>query len=264
MDKFKLLEIKTQIEKVARKGGRILKSGLNEAHTVMFKGVVDLVTEMDCKVEKTIVDTIEMIYPDHEIYSEEQGKGGITSSIKWVIDPLDGTTNYAHGYTHFCISIALQENDELLLAIIFDPIKDEMFTAVAGNGTFLNDKPVFVSKEPLLDKSLVATGFPYDRRTSSDNNLKEFQNFIVKVQGIRRSGSAALDLAYVACGRLDGFWEPKLQPWDVAAGSLLVKEAGGIITDYSGNEFKIDNQMCLASNGKIHSQMKEVLKECRY
>jgi len=182
------------------------------------------------------------------------------AEFQWIIDPLDGTTNYAHNFPVFTVSVALAKNKEIVIGVVFDPMRNEMFSAIKGEGVYLNGKKIRVSSVDDLDKSLVATGFPYDIRVSKENNIIHFNNFVTRVQGIRRCGSAAMDLCYVACGRFDGFWELKLKPWDMAAGALIVHEAGGRISDFQDGEFSLFDAEILASNGLIHSQMVNVLQ----
>lgn len=186
---------------------------------------------------------------------EERG-----SDFRWIIDPLDGTTNYAHRFPVFCVSIALEVSGRITLGVIYDPMRGEMFSAIKGKGAALNGKKITVSSERELDKSLLSTGFPYDIRESEENNLDHFSRFITKAQAVRRCGSAAIDFCYVACGRFDGFWELKLAPWDVAAGVLIVEEAKGRISDFRGYEFSIYDKEILASNSLIHDQMIAVLR----
>lgn len=244
----------------AKEAGKILKENLGKSIEIGFKGDINLVTDIDLKSEKTIVQIIRNKYPDHQVLTEEgEGQKG-TSSHKWIIDPLDGTTNYAHGYPCFCVSIAFEKNGDVLFGVIYDPVLDELFTAEKGGGACLNGRKIRVSSTDKLIHSMLATGFPYDLRESQNNNLIHFNNFIMNAQAIRRAGSAALDLCYVAMGRFDGFWELKLSPWDVAAGSLIVREAGGIVSDFKGGAFDIYSKEILASNGKIHDGMVEVLK----
>ena len=244
----------------AKEAGEILKENLGKSIEIGFKGEINLVTDIDRNSEKTIVQIIRNTYPNHQILTEEgEGQKG-TSSHKWIIDPLDGTTNYAHGYPCFCVSIAFEKNRDILFGVIYDPVLDELFTAEKGKGACLNGRKICVSSTDKLIHSMLATGFPYDLRESQNNNLIHFNNFIMSAQAIRRAGSAALDLCYVAMGRFDGFWELKLSPWDVAAGSLIVREAGGIVSDFKGGTFDIYSKEILASNGRIHYEMIQVLK----
>jgi len=244
----------------AKKAGKILKENLGKSIEIGFKGEINLVTDIDINSEKTIVQIIRNKHPDHQILTEEgEGQKG-TPSHKWIIDPLDGTTNYAHGYPCFCVSIAFEKNGDVLFGVIYDPVLDELFTAEKGGGACLNGRKIRVSSTDKLIHSMLATGFPYDLRESQNNNLIHFNNFTMSAQAIRRAGSAALDLCYVAMGRFDGFWEPKLSPWDVAAGSLIVREAGGMVSDFKGGVFDSYSKEILASNGRIHYEMVEVLK----
>jgi len=245
--------------KAAKRAGQLLSQNLGKANRIEFKGAVNLVTEMDRRAEGLIIDTLKGAFPDHGILAEERDEMRSTSNYRWIIDPLDGTTNYTHGFPIFSVSIALEKDGDVVLGVIYDPMLDELFTAEKGKGAFLNEKRIQVSAVSQLNMSLLATGFPYDVRTSPDNNLNHFANFAVRAQAIRRIGSAALDICWVACGRFDGFWELKLKPWDVAAGGLVVKEAGGRITDFKGNPFSIYSDETLATNGLIHKEMMDVL-----
>ena len=246
--------------KIAREAGVFLKDKLNSVHTIDYKGEINLVTEVDKISEEMITSKINTLFPDHDILSEEFTDIDRGSDFRWIIDPLDGTTNYAHGYPFFCVSIALERLNTVIVGIVYDPILDEMFVAEKGKGAFLNDREIHVSNTRGIIKSLLATGFPYDIREDSHNNLNYFNEMILEAQAIRRAGSAALDLAYVAAGRFDGFWELKLNPWDIAAGWLLVEEAGGIVTDMGGNDYHLESSSILASNGRIHKEMMDVLK----
>ena len=247
-------------KEAAKQAGRMLKQNLSKRGEVFFKGVVDLVTDSDNQSQKLIFERLSSSFPRHDFFAEEglcQRKGG---EFKWIIDPLDGTTNYAHKFPIFCISIALERGGEVILGVIFDPMRQEMFWATKDEGAFLNGQKIRVSSVSDLNKGLVATGFPYDIRESKVNNIRHFNNFLVRTQAIRRCGSAAMDLCYVACGRFDGFWEIKLNPWDVAAGALIVKEAGGRLSDFQDREFSAYGLEILATNGLIHKQMVDVLQ----
>ncbi|HEY5600372.1 MAG TPA: inositol monophosphatase family protein, partial [Candidatus Manganitrophaceae bacterium] len=202
-------------------------------------------------------------FPDHQIMAEEGHGSKAPSPYRWVIDPLDGTTNYAHGFPFFCVSIGLEVEGSVLLGVVYDPLRRELFVAEKGKGATLNDKPISVSQVDVLKKSLLVTGFAYDIRVHPKNNFNHFVNFSLSAQGVRRTGSAALDLCYVAAGRLDGFWELKLNPWDTAAGSLMMLEAGGKVTDLAGKPYSIYDPEILATNGKIHRQMIEILNKKR-
>jgi myo-inositol-1(or 4)-monophosphatase len=219
---------------------------------------------MDLLSEKVIVSEIRKRYPDHSLLAEEKTDLQENSPYRWIIDPLDGTTNYAHGFPVFSVSIALEKAGEVILGVVYDPTRDELFVGKKGKGTRLNGRKVHVSSTPKLSESLLATGFPYDLRESPADNFDHFRNFALRVHAVRRAGSAALDLCYVAAGRFDGFWEMKLGPWDLAAGGLMVREAGGKITDFLGNPISLDGKYVVASNGKIHRQMVQILKLGRF
>ena len=249
----------------AKEAGRILRRGVGNVHEISYKrDIIDLVTEVDRLSEERIIRIIRKAHPDHEILAEEGGRSKGTSAHRWIIDPLDGTTNYAHGYPCFCISIAVEEEGDTVYGVVYDPIGEELFTAEKGKGAQLNGRPISVSGMERLDDSLLCTGFPYDVRRGEKTNLEYFGRFVMKAQGVRRDGSAALDLCYVAMGRFDGFWEMKLAPWDMAAGSLIVAEAGGMVSNFDGGTFTLASSEILASNGKIHGEMVEVLKDRRY
>ena len=245
----------------ARKAGLLLRRRLGRVKQIDYKGSVNLVTEMDLLSEKDIVSTIRRRFPDHNFLAEESaGTQSGDSPYQWIIDPLDGTTNYAHGFPIYSISIALARKGEVILGVIYDPTREELFSAAKGYGARLNGKKIHVSSTQNLSQSLLATGFPYDLRESRENNFDHFHNFALRAQAVRRAGSAALDLAYVAAGRFDGFWEMKLGPWDMAAGNLLVKEAGGQSTDFSGRPLQMEGRQVLATNGKIHRPMIRILR----
>jgi len=227
---------------------------------VDYKGEVNLVTEADRRAEAVIVSTLHRHFPDHQVLAEESGEGTRRASpYKWIIDPLDGTTNFAHTFPMFCISIALETRGVVVLGVVYDPLREEIFLAEKGRGATLNGRPIRVSQTEKLNGSLLVTGFAYDVREDLKNNLDHFGNFSLRAQGVRRTGSAALDLCYVACGRLDGFWEMKLAPWDTAAGFLIATEAGATVTDFKGQPYTIYLKEIVASNGRIHREMVEVL-----
>lgn len=246
---------------IAKEAGHLLKERIRDKHIVSYKGEIDLVTEVDKMSEEILASRINRKFPDHDILAEESVKTDRGSEFRWIVDPLDGTTNYAHGYPVFCVSVALERESEVIVGAIYDPVREEMFVVEKGNGAFLNDKRIFVSDTQELTKSLLATGFPYDIRENPDNNLNYFKDMALKAQAIRRAGSAALDLAYIAAGRFDGYWELRLKPWDTAAGALLVKEAGGMVTDIFGNDYCLKSPHILASNGKIHGEMTGIFKK---
>lgn len=243
----------------AKQGGKVLMSKFGQVLSVRQKGVVDLVTDADIASEEAIVKVIRGTFPRHNILAEEADYGSFDSDYRWIIDPLDGTTNYAHGFPWFAVSIALEVEGEVCLGVVYNPFHRELFVAEQGGGAFLNDIQLSVSRTDRLADALLATGFPYDRKESLVNNYDHFVNFQQTAQACRRAGSASLDLAYTAAGRFDGFWEMKLKPWDVAAGQLLVAEAGGRVSDFAGDAFDIYGRECLASNGRIHGPMQEVL-----
>lgn len=245
---------------LACKSGSLLKEKFNDTHKIQYKGDINIVTEADKMSEDLIIYEIKRNFPDHGILSEESPAITGTGKLRWIIDPLDGTTNYSHGYPVFCVSIALENDGVIVLGVIYDPMRKDMFVAVRGEGAYLNNKKIKVSSVRNISRSLLATGFPYDIRESKENNLDYFNAMAIKVQAIRRAGSAALDLAYLASGRFDGFWELKLKPWDTAAGCLMVEEAGGVISDISGKKWHLQSPSLLASNGLIHKQMIRVLR----
>ena len=248
----------------ALKGGDILRRYRGKVRNIEYKGVVNLVTKADRLSEDRIIKIIQKNFPEHNILTEESKGYEKKSDYKWIIDPLDGTTNYAHGFPVYCISIALEREGEIILGVVYNPVLKELFVAEKNKGALLNDKRICVSKTRELSKSLLATGFPYDIRESHINNLNHFRNFALTSQAVRRAGSAALDLCYLAKGIFDGFWELKLSPWDTAAGILMVKEAGGKVTNFSGKKFSIYEKDILATNGKIHNQMMEVIRRGRF
>lgn len=247
----------------ARDAGRVLAERFGRNLRISNKSELDLVTESDLASERLIIDRIKTHYPRHVILAEESGENapateGAQSDWRWIIDPLDGTTNYAHGYPCFCVSMGLERNGTMEIGVIYDPLRDEVFSAERGQGAALNDKRIRVSATPNLSSALLCTGFPYDVRERGEF-AHHFSNFIMNAQGVRRDGAAALDLAYVAAGRFDGFWEEGLKPWDVAAGMLLIEEAGGRVSDYNNQPLNIFTPPILASNGLIHEQMMRVL-----
>lgn len=246
---------------IAREAGALLKEKFAAPHQVTYKGVINIVTEADLMAEDHLRKRIQAKFPHHDILAEESPEMRSGSDSRWIIDPLDGTTNYAHGYPVFCVSVALEVKGNIALGVVYNPMLDELFFARKGEGAFLNGRTLSVSRTDELTRSLLATGFPYDIRESKDNNMSYFESMAFKAQAIRRAGSAALDLAYVAAGRFDGFWELKLAPWDTAAGWLLVEEAGGLVTDLRGAPYHLKAPHILASNGGIHPAMMDVLNQ---
>jgi myo-inositol-1(or 4)-monophosphatase len=246
---------------IAQEAGKILVEEFSRPMDIRYKGdEVDLVTQADKRSEQAIVARLNKYFPDHAIAAEE-GTGRDTSSeFRWHVDPLDGTTNFAHGYPCFCVSIALAQRDTLLAAVVFNPFYDELFTAARGEGASFNGKKIRVSKVATLSTGLLCTGFPVRNRKASAN-LQYYGEFTQRSHGVRRDGSAALDLASVAAGRFDGFWEFNLQKWDTAAGVLLVEEAGGRVSDFAGNPYQLGGPVILATNGLIHEEMRAVALE---
>jgi myo-inositol-1(or 4)-monophosphatase len=245
----------------AREAGQILLERFGRKITITKKGDINLVTEADLASEKLIIERIRSHYPKHAILAEESGASALNgeSEWKWIIDPLDGTTNYAHGYPCFCVTVALEHKGEIIVGVTFDPTRDELFAAEKGNGATLNGRQIRVSATESLSDALLVTGFPYDAR-ERENFARHFTDFTYKSRGIRRDGSAAIDMAYVACGRFDGFWEEGLHAWDVAAGVLLIEEAGGRVSYYDDSKFSIYKPPICANNKLIHAEMLEVLK----
>ena len=255
MKSFKALAVQA-----ARKAGQVLQGRLGRTRRVDYKGAVNLVTEMDFRSERIIVSEIRKHFPEHGFLAEEKAQERTGSPYRWVIDPLDGTTNYAHGLPVYCVSIALEYGGEIILGVVYDPSREELFVAQKGKGARLNGRRMTVSKTSRLSKSLLTTGFPYDLRESPVDNFDHFRNFALRTHAVRRCGSAALDLCYVAAGRMDGFWEMKLGAWDLAAGSLMVQEAGGKVTNFEGRSLGLDGSHVLASNRRIHGEMMNILR----
>lgn len=251
------------LNEALERSGKVLKKYTGHV-TIRYKGRANLVTQADEQSQRTILDIITTKLPDHDYLAEESAQRRTGSDYLWVIDPLDGTTNYAHGYPAFCISIGLLHKGKPLIAGVYDPSRDECFTAEAGKGTLLNGKKIHVSKINKLNEALLVSGFAYDRAERSKFYVEFFRRFMIQCHDVRRSGTAALDMAWVAAGRVDGFWEFKLAPWDVAAGLLLVKEAGGAVTDFDGKTWsglETFGRQTLATNGRVHKEMLGVLKD---
>ena len=243
-----------QISEIAREAGALLMDFFRKRVAVEYKGDVDLVTVADRTSEKLITERIRQRWPQHGIMGEEGTRSDLGNDYRWYVDPLDGTTNFAHSYPVFCISLALEYKGERIVGVIFDPTRDEMFTVERGGGAFVNDRRIQVSSVSNLAECLVATGFPSHKRHKNPN-IYFYHQITLKTHGVRRAGSAALDLASVAAGRFDGFWEFNLNPWDTAAGVLLVEEAGGRVTDFTGQPFQIASHEVLASNGIVHPDL---------
>ena len=246
---------------LARAAGDILKHYAKREKFIELKGRANLVTAADKESEALIIEAIHKQYPNHSILAEESGAraGTDSSQGRWVIDPLDGTTNFAHQYPFFCVSIAFEQNGQILCGAVYDPARDDMFSGGVGVGSFVNGERLKVSDAPKLSDALLMTGFPYNMRDQIDTLVGQFRAFLVESQAVRRGGSAALDLCYVAMGRCDGFWEANLQPWDTAAGKVILEEAGGRLSDFAGEPFSIYNKQMIASNGRIHDEMIRVL-----
>lgn len=258
-----------EFERIARAAvadaGALLRARWRGAKTVQYKGAVDLVTETDREAEELIVGELRRAFPDHLIVAEEASAGATlqppgNDRYVWYLDPLDGTTNFAHGYPQFCVSLALGRGTDVVLGIVYDPVREETFVAQRGGGATLNGQPIRVSAVHDLQRALLATGFAYDRQERSDFYLRFVRDFMRQAQDFRRAGSAALDLCYVACGRFDAFWEWNLRPWDTAAGTLIVREAGGTVSDFRGGSFDLYGEHTLASNGHLHAAMVAILK----
>jgi myo-inositol-1(or 4)-monophosphatase len=246
---------------MAREAGEILKHYMDREKHVELKGQANLVTIADKESEAGIIRRILERYPTHGILAEESGASGArdTGASKWIIDPLDGTTNFAHQYPFFCVSIGFEQQGEILCGAVYDPCRDEMFSAGRGVGSFVNGRPLRVSNVDKLGSALILTGFPYGVRQKMKSAMSQFEAFLFHSQAVRRGGSAALDLCYIAQGRSDGFWEMDLHPWDTAAGLVILEEAGGRLTDFAGNPFSIYGKQIVASNGAIHEEMVAVL-----
>ncbi|MCL5880153.1 MAG: inositol monophosphatase [Deltaproteobacteria bacterium] len=245
---------------LAKDCGKIISKSFRKTHSIKYKGPVDIVTEVDIASQHLATSRIKKAFPHHSILAEEENtliSNG--TKFKWIIDPLDGTTNYAHGVPIFCFSVALEVDSEIVLGCAYNPVLKELFYAYEGHGAYFNGKQVNVSKSDCFEKSLLSTGFPYDKKTNPDNNFDHFRDISISVRGIRRLGSAVLDLCYTAAGFLDGYWELNLNPWDMASGSLMVKEAGGAVSDFCKKPLNIYNRRILASNGLIHDELSKIL-----
>ena len=256
--------MKTLIIKAAFEAGKLLMDKFESGLRVEFKGKYDLVTEADRQAEALIIKLIRERYPDHNFLAEEGVYTETGSDCRWIIDPLDGTTNYAHGFPWFAVSIALEVKGRLELGVVYNPYVGDFYVAERGSGAFLNERRLKVSTIDTLERSLLATGFAYDHKKCKANNYDYFTRFQKEAQACRRPGAASLDLASVAAGRFDGFWELKLKPWDLAAGILLIEEAGGLVSNFDGLPMTLELQECMASNQLIHGEMQAILqKGCR-
>jgi myo-inositol-1(or 4)-monophosphatase len=248
------------IEKIAREAGALLLEFFDRNIKIEYKGDADLVTAADRKSEALIRERIREIWPSHDVMGEEEGLSDTGSEFRWYVDPLDGTTNFAHGYPVFCVSMALEKNKQMIAGVCYDPTRDELFATERGKGAHLNEKTIQVSRIPKLAQSLLSTGFPSHKRHKNPN-IHFYHQITLRSHGLRRPGSAALDLCSVACGRFDGFWEFNLNPWDTAAGVLIVEEAGGKVTDFSGGPFQLESRETVASNGLIHDELVNEFQE---
>jgi myo-inositol-1(or 4)-monophosphatase len=255
-----ILPVRDVALQAALEAGEILRDNFGQVQSLRFKSEVDLVTETDERCEQAIVDLIRQRFPKHRILAEEGSVGGDDDHHRWIVDPLDGTTNYAHGLPIFCVSIAYEQDGQVLVGVIYDPLREELFLAEKGRGVTLNGRRLAVSMTSVLLSSLTTTGFPYDRQ-DLPRAVRQFAMLSLKGRAVRRLGSAALDAAYVAAGRFDCYWEASVSPWDVAAGSLMVLEAGGQVTDLVGRPFSLEAGEILATNGHIHSALVEALAE---
>lgn len=239
--------------------GKVLTKGFRQKKNVQKKGTIDLVTEWDYKSQETVFSKLQPRFPEFDFLAEESGIERRLSPYCWILDPLDGTTNFVHGFPFFCVSLALTYEKVPLLGIVYNPVLKETYWALKGQGAFFNGRPIRVSSWTKVSQSLLATGFPYNIEKTHGPVLKRFEQVIIRAQGVRRPGSAALDLCWVARGIIDGFWEQYLKPWDTAAGVLIVEEAGGKISDFAGHPFQINRKQILATNGLIHSEMLQIL-----
>jgi myo-inositol-1(or 4)-monophosphatase len=256
-------EIERVALRAARAAGRIHLKRLSRISVTRKSNAIDLVTEADHESEAAVIEVLQRAFPAHAVLAEESGANAVTSEHRWIIDPLDGTTNFAHGFPQFCVSIGYENRGRMQTAVILDAFKKELFTARRGKGARLNGKPIHVSRAATLDMALLATGFPYDRRERRRYYMAFWESFMLLTHGVRRTGSAALDLAWVACGRVDAFWEFGLKPWDIAAGSLVVQEAGGQVGNIDGSPLDLSGSQIIASNGRLHKQMIEVITAAR-
>lgn len=246
----------------AIKAGKLIKSRFGKKNKIYFKGETNLVTDVDKKAEEIIKKEIKSSFPGHDILAEESHSDGKqVKDFKWIVDPLDGTNNFAHGFPFICVSIALELKKEIILAVVYDPLRDELFLAEKGKGAYLNNRKIYVSHCRKLKKSLLATGFSYNIDAIKENNIKQFAALLRESRGIRRPGAAALDLSYVACGRLDGFWELDLYPWDMAAAALIVTEAGGRVANYGSFSFNHYEKTIIGANPFIFKEMVRVLRK---
>jgi myo-inositol-1(or 4)-monophosphatase len=254
-------EILQKAEVIVRRAGAVLKEGYGNVRHIQQKGAIDLITEFDVRSEEIIISALQKEFPDHAILAEESGLDTTISDYQWVIDPLDGTTNFAHGIPIFAVTIALLKNKTPIVGVVYDPLRDEMFSAEEGQGATLNGRPIHVSSQEDLGQAVISTGFPYDLRTNPRNNMAQFVQFQFRTQAVRHVAAAALDCTWTAMGRLDGYWEYGTKQWDVGAGALIVREAGGHVTSADGGENFLEDETVIASNRLLHEQMLRVLRE---
>jgi myo-inositol-1(or 4)-monophosphatase len=263
------LEVAQKAAEIAKEAGALLRSYYETGIAAEYKGDVDLVTVADRASEKLIGERLSQVFPDHGIYGEEGTRQALDAEFRWYVDPLDGTTNFAHGFPYFCVSMGLErrapglrpeEDGELVAGVIYEPLRDECFVSGKGEGAWLNGRRISVSKTRLLQESLLATGFPSQKRHENPN-IHFYHQLTLRSHGVRRAGAAAIDLAYTACGRLEAFWEFNLNPWDTAAGVLMVHEAGGTVTGFDGSTFKLDSREVLATNGRISAELQAVFTD---
>jgi myo-inositol-1(or 4)-monophosphatase len=263
------LEIVGAASVIAREAGALLREYGRRGVAAEYKGDVDLVTEADRASEKLIVQRLHEVFPEHGVYGEEGTRSNIDREYRWYIDPLDGTTNFAHGFPFFCVSMGLErraaslaptQDGEIVAGVVYDPLRDELFAAEKGKGAYLNGVPIHVSRVAELAEALLATGFP-SRKRHDNPNIHFYQEFTLRSHGVRRAGAAALDLAYTACGRVDAYWEFNLNPWDTSAGALLVTEAGGSMTSFGGSPFRLESKEVLATNGLLREELLRLFEE---
>ncbi len=248
---------------VALKSGEMIRRHVGKAKDISFKGAADLVTDVDKRSEALIKSYLAKKFPTHQFLGEEGGGDRTGCAYRWVVDPIDGTTNFVHDLPYFSVSIALESDCKPVLGVVYDPVHNELFHAVKGGGAFLNKKSIKVSKVKELKQSLLCTGFAYELKDTRDSNVEHFVDFLLAAQAIRRLGSASLDMCYVACGRFDGYWEVGLKPWDTAAALIILKEAGGKATKFNGSPYSHYDQEILVSNGLLHKKMEDVLMRRR-
>jgi myo-inositol-1(or 4)-monophosphatase len=249
-----------KVIQISKEAGEIVREGFGKNFSIDYKtNITDMVTEIDKKSEAAVINFIKKEFPSHAVLAEESGEHKSSSDYLWVIDPLDGTTNFAHGLPIFAVSIGVQKNGKIICGVVYDVMKDEIYSSEIGSGSFRNGQKLQVSTNDDLRKSMLVTGFPYDIQVNPDFAIERFAAFLKTSRAVRRLGSAALDMCYVAAGVFDGFWEVHLHPWDMCAGKLIIEEAGGVVTNFAGEEIDIYSKQILATNGKVQKRMMEVL-----